>query len=240
MLIYVCPCVNNIIKALQNLYKFGTQFLCRVHLLDKLRLDTYEFSTMHILHRKKVHNWEQYGAMLKIMKSVILGYPMTTTMWLLSLEHTHDIYFFLLSYSTLEIWCLVYGVMDWETQNDHFVMFLFGMRPPTSFRLRWIFVRINEFQFASNAPNFIGFGLNLDVMEFFKVIQHPKFHWVWTKPHDTLGDMSNKKTALTCTWKAMKIWKDLCYFMFKYLPLELGIGVLEVTSKILCKIGFKT
>ena len=33
-----------------------------------------------------------------------------------------------------------------------------------------IFVRINEFHFASNAMNFIGFGLNVSLVEILKVI----------------------------------------------------------------------
>ena len=65
-------------------------------------------------------------------------------------------------------------------------------------------VSINEFHFASTAPNFIGFGLNLSLVDFFKVIQHPKFHWIWTKPRDALGNVSDRKTTLLFTSKAMK------------------------------------
>ena len=67
---------------------------------------------------------------------------------------------------------------------------------------------VNEFYlfiyFASNAPKFVGFGLNLSFMENFKGIQRPKVHWSWTKPHDTLGYVSNMKTLLICTWTVMK------------------------------------
>ena len=49
-----------------------------------------------------------------------------------------------------------------------------------------ISVRINESHFASHIPDFIGFGLNLNLVEFFKVIQCPKFHWIWIKSHETL------------------------------------------------------
>ena len=55
---------------------------------------------------------------------------------------------------------------------------------------------IINFHFAPNTPNFIGFGLNLSLLEIFKVIKHPKFNWIWTKPHDTLGNVSDKKTTL--------------------------------------------
>ena len=64
------------------------------------------------------------------------------------------------------------------------------------------------------ALDFIGFGLNLSLVEYFKVIQRPKIHWIWIEPHDTLGNVSNRNTTLICTWKAMKICKDLVYFMF--------------------------
>lgn len=57
-------------------------------------------------------------------------------------------------------------------------------------------MRINGFRFASNAPNFIGFGVNLGLVDFFKVIQCPRFCWVGTKSHDTLGDMTERKTTL--------------------------------------------
>ena len=45
--------------------------------------------------------------------------------------------------------------------------------------------------FISNpiSQTFIGFGLNLSRVEFLDVIQCPKFHWIWTKPHDTLGNI---------------------------------------------------
>lgn len=102
----------------------------------------------------------------------------------------------------------------------------------------WIFldggeisIKINEFHFAYDAPNFSRFGLNLSLVKFLKVTQRPNFHWNWTEPHDTLGNMSEWKTTLICAWKAMKLcgfWFILC---FKYLPLGLIIRVFEVTSK---------
>ena len=46
-----------------------------------------------------------------------------------------------------------------------------------------IHVCINGFYFAYKASNVIGFGLNLSLVNFFKVIQRPKFHWIWNKPH---------------------------------------------------------
>ena len=88
---------------------------------------------------------------------------------------------------------------------------------------------INEFHFSSNVPNFIAFGPNLGLMEFFKVIQCPKFHWIWTKPRDTLGSVSDRKTTLTCTWKATNICKIfLLSLCFGYPLLGLVIGVVEV------------
>ena len=67
----------------------------------------------------------------------------------------------------------------------------------------------NDFQFSSNAPNFIGFRQNLGLVEIFKVIQRPDFHPTWTKPCDKLGNVSDKKTTLICTWTAINICKDL-------------------------------
>ena len=52
-----------------------------------------------------------------------------------------------------------------------------------------ISVKMSKFHFLTNALNFIGFGLNLNLVGIFKVIQHPKFHWIWTKPHDSLGNV---------------------------------------------------
>ena len=37
-----------------------------------------------------------------------------------------------------------------------------------------VFARVRDFHFASNASNFFGFGLNLNLVNLFKVIQHPK------------------------------------------------------------------
>jgi hypothetical protein len=80
---------------------------------------------------------------------------------------------------------------------------------------------INEFCFSSSTPNLVGFGQNLGLVEIFKVIQCHEFHWTWTKPHDTLGNVSDKKTTLACTWKAMNIFKDLVWFMFQISTVEI-------------------
>ena len=68
------------------------------------------------------------------------------------------------------------------------------MRPLTFLDEGGNFARINEFHFPSNIPNFIGFGLNLNLVKFSKVIQCPKIHWIWTKPDDTLENVSYRKT----------------------------------------------
>ena len=81
------------------------------------------------------------------------------------------------------------------------------MRPLTFLDGGEIFVKINGFHFASNAPNFTKCGLNLNLVEIFEVIRFPK-------PHDTLGNVSDGKKTLICTWIAMKICKDLVHFMF--------------------------
>jgi hypothetical protein len=94
-----------------------------------------------------------------------------------------------------------------KTQNNQFCM-VFVSKKLLLFSWVEIFVKINEFHFASNTPKFIGFGLNLIFVEFFKVIPCPKIYWIWTKSHDTLGNMSDRKTTLMCTWKAMKICTD--------------------------------
>ena len=83
-------------------------------------------------------------------------------------------------------------------------------------------VKSSEFQFASNTQNFIGFGSNLSLLECFKIIQCPKFHWIWIKPHGTLGNVSDRKTILIYIWKAMKIYKDLVYFMFQISTIGIG------------------
>lgn len=43
-----------------------------------------------------------------------------------------------------------------------------------------IYAIINEFDFSSNTPNPTGFEVKLNLVDFFKVIQCPKFHWIWT------------------------------------------------------------
>ena len=74
-----------------------------------------------------------------------------------------------------------------------------------------------EFSMSSSVPYSIGFG-----------------------PNDTLRDVLDTKTTLICTRKAMNISRILFILCFKYLvPFGLVIGVFEVTSKILCKIGCK-
>ena len=75
------------------------------------------------------------------------------------------------------------------------------------------FVIINEIQFPSNDPNFKGFGLNLSFMRIFKVIQCPKFHWIWTKPHGTLENVSGRDTTLICI---LEIYENLQEFSLYY------------------------
>lgn len=58
-------------------------------------------------------------------------------------------------------------------------------------------------------PNLIEFGLNLNLVGFFKVIMCSKFHWMWTKSH-----VSYMKTPLICNWKAKKNCKGSIYFIF--------------------------
>ena len=104
-----------------------------------------------------------------------------------------------------------------------------SLRDPTRINFWWVlfqmrllafwdggesFARNNGFHFASNISNFIAFGLNLSLVEIFKVIQRPKFHWIWTKAHDTLGDVSHRNITLICTWKAMKFFNDLVCCIF--------------------------
>ena len=88
---------------------------------------------------------------------------------------------------------------------------LFQMRPLTFVDGGEISVQIYGFHFASIVSNFIGFGLNLGLVEFFKVIQCPDFRWIWTKPHDTLGNVSYRITTFICTWKVVNTCKDSSY-----------------------------
>ena len=57
--------------------------------------------------------------------------------------------------------------------------------------------KMSGFHFASSGPNFIGFRIksNLSLVEFLEVIQYPTFHWIWTKPHQKLGNVSDMKTT---------------------------------------------
>jgi hypothetical protein len=89
-----------------------------------------------------------------------------------------------------------------------------------------IFVGIDGFHFASNIQIFIRFGLDFSLVEILKVIQRPKFYWIWTKPHNTLRNMSRLKITATCTRKAMKKSKDIVCFMFHVFMV--GIGRLDV------------
>ena len=44
----------------------------------------------------------------------------------------------------------------------------------------------------------------------------PKFHWIWTKPHDTLRNVSDRRTTLIYMHlESDGICKDLVYFMFQ-------------------------
>ena len=65
----------------------------------------------------------------------------------------------------------------------------------------------DEVYFASTAPNIIIFGLILNLVEFFKFIQHPEFSWIWTPPQDTLRNMSDRKQFSYVLGKALKIFK---------------------------------
>lgn len=67
-----------------------------------------------------------------------------------------------------------------------------------------------------------GYGLNLNLMEHFKIIQCPIFHWIWAKTHDALGNVSDMKTTLLCTWKTMKICKELLDFIFQIYTIGIG------------------
>ena len=80
-------------------------------------------------------------------------------------------------------------------------------------------VRINEYYFASNAPNSIGFGLNLMIHEEMCLIG---------KQHSYVPGK---------LWKFARIYFTLC---FTYLPLGLVIWVSKATEEMLCKIGCKT
>ena len=77
----------------------------------------------------------------------------------------------------------------------------------------------------------------LQPCEIFKVIWSPNFHWIWTKPHDALGDVFDRNTTLMCTWNVMKICKDLAYLMFQISAVGIGSWSFWGYSKILCKIG---
>jgi hypothetical protein len=77
-----------------------------------------------------------------------------------------------------------------------------------------IFVIINDFQFTSNTSNFIGFELNLNLVEFLKVIQHPDFHWIWIETHDTLGNVSKRKNN---THMYLESYKNLQGFSLCYI-----------------------
>ena len=73
-------------------------------------------------------------------------------------------------------------------------------------------LEVKSFIFPSNALGFVGFGLNLGLVEIFKVTQRCKFQWIWTQPRETLGNVSSRKMTRTRTWKAMKLCKDLVNF----------------------------
>lgn len=90
------------------------------------------------------------------------------------------------------------------------------------FRRRLIYVKIDEFHLASNVPTFNGFGLNFILVECFKGIQWPKFHRIWPELHDTLEHVLDRKITLICSWKAMKICKDLVDFMFQISTFGIG------------------
>ena len=113
----------------------------------------------------------------------------------------------------------------------NYLWFLFGIRPLTFVDGGEISVHINEFHFASTVANFIGLGLNFGLVDFFKAIQRPKSHWIWTKPHDIPGNMSYRKTTLVFTWITMNTCHDLVYFILclRYLALGVVVGVFEVT-----------
>ena len=59
---------------------------------------------------------------------------------------------------------------------------------------------MNEFHFASNAPNSIGFGLNL--MLHSKNVPH------WKKKRKEKEKKKKKKKTLIWTWKAIKLCED--------------------------------
>ena len=44
----------------------------------------------------------------------------------------------------------------------------------------------------------------------------------WTIAHDTLESVSDRKTTLMCTWKAIKNCKNLVYFMFQIFIVGIG------------------
>ena len=89
------------------------------------------------------------------------------------------------------------------------------MRPLTFLDGGEISVRINELCFSSNAPNSIGFGLELMI------------HW----------EMCLIGKWHTYARKAMKICKVLFYFIFQISIVGVGNWSFEVNYKILCKIG---
>lgn len=62
------------------------------------------------------------------------------------------------------------------------------------------------------------------LLELMNLILHPrlKFHWIWTEPRSILGNMLDMTTTVTCPWKAMKICKDLVYFVFWIIIVGIG------------------